>query len=169
MTRGNHFLGEKRCVPEQGCAEHSSWRRWPRRAAAAADLNRQINFNIPRQPLAQALADFSRQSDVIVVASSEVTSGKTSTPINAITTPAGALKQLLEGTKLQYTQEKDGSVIVKQPMRISMLLDSSGSNAQEDTFSPAQGRVRIVSGHPGTRKSKTQLDRQRELSWKKSL
>jgi iron complex outermembrane receptor protein len=88
--------------------------------AAAADLTREIAFDIPAQPLAQALTDFSRQSDVIVVAASELTTGKLSQPVNATTTAAKALTQLLEGSNLVYTQEKDGSIIVKKPVKISM-------------------------------------------------
>lgn len=95
----------------------------------AADLDRAIPFNIPEQPLAQALADFSRQSDVIVIASTDITAGKVSNPINETTTAAKALKQLLQGTQLQYTQEKDGSIIVKQSLRISMAK-ADGANPE---------------------------------------
>src|SRR6266702_5840964 len=88
--------------------------------AAAADLNREFNINIPKQPLAASLTDFSRQSDVIVVASSDLTAGKFSKPVNATTTAAKALKQLLEGSKLAFTQENDGSIVVKQLLKTSM-------------------------------------------------
>src|SRR3954469_6555945 len=75
--------------------------------ATAADLTREISFNIPRQPLAQALAEFSRQSDVIIVAASELTDGKVCNPVSTTTTAAKALAQLLDGTKLTYMQDKD--------------------------------------------------------------
>src|ERR1700712_5239004 len=81
--------------------------------AAAADLTREISFNIPRQPLAQALAEFSRQSDVIIVAASELTDGKVCNPVSATTTAARALTQLLDGTKLTYVQDADGAIVVK--------------------------------------------------------
>jgi iron complex outermembrane receptor protein len=88
--------------------------------AVAADLTREISFNIPQQPLAQALAEFSRQSDVIIVASSDLTAGKISKPINATTTAAKALTQLLDGSQLVYTQDKDGSIVVQKPTGITM-------------------------------------------------
>jgi iron complex outermembrane receptor protein len=89
----------------------------------AADLTREISFNIPQQPLAQALAEFSRQSDVIIAASSEITAGKTSKPINTTTTAAKALQLLLEGSKLVYTQDKDGSIVIKRPGRTTRDAD----------------------------------------------
>jgi iron complex outermembrane receptor protein len=88
--------------------------------AAATDLNREFKFNIPQQPLAEALADFSRQSDVIIIAPSELTAGKLSKPVNATTTPAKALKQLLEGSSLVYTQENDGSIVVRLSLKTSV-------------------------------------------------
>jgi iron complex outermembrane recepter protein len=91
-------------------------------AVAAADLDRRIAFNIPAQPLSQALAEFSRQSDVIVVVSSEITAGKLSQAVSETTTAEKALQRLLEGTKLVYTQETDGSIVIK---RAAGALESS--------------------------------------------
>lgn len=95
----------------------------------AADPARRIAFNIPSRPLAQALADFSRQSDVIVVAASELVKGKVSKALNVTTTAEEALKQLMEGSKLIYTQEQDGSIIVKQAVTESAPTSDTAASA----------------------------------------
>src|SRR5689334_12769271 len=83
-------------------------------------------FNIPAQPLAEALADFSRQSDVIVLAPSTLTGGRTSKAVAGEMSPARALDQLLDGTDLHYVMEQDGSVILQgQASRAEAQSDSS--------------------------------------------
>lgn len=84
--------------------------------AAAGSLDKEMTFDIPAQPLSKALADFSRQADTNVVATTDITNGKTSRAVNATTTPVRALEIMLEGTKLQYQQGKDGSIVVSQPI-----------------------------------------------------
>lgn len=106
--------------------------------ATAADLTREISFDIPAEPLAQALADFSRQSDVIVVAASAVTDGRLSTAIHTTATAEAALKKLLQGSKLVYTQEMDGSIVVRQPVEVSMKDTPDRSAYSSDPPQPAQ-------------------------------
>ncbi len=80
---------------------------------AAADLTREIDFDIPAQPLSQALADFSRQAETNVVATTEITSGKISRAVKGTTTAVKALNRLLEGTDLQYRVQGDGAIVVE--------------------------------------------------------
>jgi outer membrane receptor protein involved in Fe transport len=121
--------------------------------AAAADLNHEFIFNIPKQPLAEALADFSRQSDLIVVAPSELTAGKLSNAVKATTTAAKALTLLLEGSQLVYTQDSDGSVVVKRPSKTtlreadpppsSILTDTRPSAPSSTEQSAGQGAMQL--------------------------
>jgi iron complex outermembrane recepter protein len=112
----------------------------------AADLSRQIAFDIPAQPLAHALAEFSRQSDVIVVAASDITAGKLSKPINTTTTAERALKRLLEGSNLVYTQERDGSVIVKEATKAAQR--SADPPAASNDSKPHRSDITTPSDSP---------------------
>lgn len=79
-------------------------------ARAAESLK---SFDIPAKALAEALVEFSRQSDVIVVAPQAMTSGKRSTAISGSMTTQQAVEQLLRGTQLRYAIEADGSIVVQ--------------------------------------------------------
>jgi len=70
-------------------------------------------FDIPAQSLSEALADFSRQSDVIIFAPSELTKGKTSGTVAGELELTEALETLLNGTGLNYTREADGGFIIR--------------------------------------------------------
>ncbi|HWK73731.1 MAG TPA: TonB-dependent siderophore receptor [Povalibacter sp.] len=70
-------------------------------------------FDIPAKALAEALVEFSRQSDVIVVAPQTMTSGKISSAVSGTMTPQQAVEQLLKGTQLRYIIEADGSIVVR--------------------------------------------------------
>lgn len=107
--------------------------------ALAADLTREISFNIPRQPLAQALAEFSRQSDVIIVAASELTDGKLCNPVSATTTAAKALTQLLDGTRLTYMQDKDGAIVVKMAGTVSKRNDDPPADPPSVRLAQSEG------------------------------
>jgi iron complex outermembrane recepter protein len=116
--------------------------------AAAGDLNKEMSFDIPAQPLSQALADFSRQADTNVVATTDVTSGKTSRAVNAITTPVKALEMMLEGTNLQYKQGENGAIIVSQPIAKAseenqglLRVAQAGESAAASDQSPEQQKA----------------------------
>ena len=79
-------------------------------AAQAAD--QRARFDIPAQPLSQALAEFSRQSKANVLAPSSLTRGRTSAPVSGELTPEDALKQLLGDTPLKVEMQADGSMII---------------------------------------------------------
>jgi outer membrane receptor for ferric coprogen and ferric-rhodotorulic acid len=70
-------------------------------------------FDIPAKSLAEALVEFSRQSDVIVIAPHQMTSGKRSTAVSGTMTMQQAVERLLEGTQLEYVMEGDGSIVVR--------------------------------------------------------
>lgn len=68
-------------------------------AARAADTR---VFDLPEQPLAQALRAFAAQADVSIGLSGADTGGKQSRAVRGAITPQEALTQLLEGTRLAF-------------------------------------------------------------------
>ncbi|MEW5927612.1 MAG: TonB-dependent siderophore receptor [Gemmatimonadota bacterium] len=81
-------------------------------ARAAADTTVRLRFNIPEQPLAGALADFARQSDVRVRVDLAAASGARSRPVSGSLNAAEALRRLLDGTGLEARFPDDGTALV---------------------------------------------------------
>ena len=69
-------------------------------------------FNIPAQSLADALAAYSQQSDVIVFAPSSVLENKESSGVTGDMTPTEALEKLTGEHSLNYSSQPDGSIVV---------------------------------------------------------
>jgi len=72
----------------------------PRAAAAPGDTIARVTFNIPALPLADALAEFSRQADVRIRLDAAAASGARSHAVSGSYTAAEALRRMLEGTGL---------------------------------------------------------------------
>ncbi|HEY3814582.1 MAG TPA: TonB-dependent receptor [Caulobacteraceae bacterium] len=81
-------------------------------ATSAHAQGASTEFEIPAEPLAQALLQFSKQANVDVGAAADLTRGKTSHAVHGTMTPQEALKQLLEGTGLSVTPRGDGGLVV---------------------------------------------------------
>ena len=73
-----------------------------------------IAFDIPAQPLSKALAEFSRQSDVTVIAPSSMTRGKTSRGISGDLPAAEALSVILQETGLGFQDRQSGAYVLVQ-------------------------------------------------------
>lgn len=71
-------------------------------------------FDIPALPLSEALAEFSRQSKINVVAPSSLTRGKISNAIVGEMEPGQALQALIGTAALDIRMEDDGSLILAQ-------------------------------------------------------
>ncbi|NOZ41595.1 MAG: TonB-dependent receptor, partial [Alphaproteobacteria bacterium] len=71
-------------------------------------------FNIPSQPLAQALAKFSEQADITIFASSALTAGKTSKILTGKYDTAMALENILRGSGLVAQTDHGGTIIIKR-------------------------------------------------------
>lgn len=71
-------------------------------------------FDIPAQPLATALLEFSRQSDVLILVSPALTNGKTSAALNAVLPIDEAIGRLLRGTHLQAISNPKGGYRVER-------------------------------------------------------
>ena len=80
-------------------------------------------FDIQSKPLAEALMDFGLQSDTVVVAPSDLTTGKTAKPVRGELTPAQALDRILEGSGLGYARDEDGNVTI---VISSLLREGAG-------------------------------------------
>lgn len=82
------------------------------------------HFNLPAQPLAKALQDFARITELIVLAPAPLLEGRTSAPVQGDFLPRDALERVLLGTglKAEFTQP-DEAIIVAQPA----TAEASGS------------------------------------------
>jgi type II secretory pathway component GspD/PulD (secretin) len=69
-------------------------------------------FEIKAQPLSEALMAFGAQTGSIVMASSELTTGKISKPVSGQLTRQEALTRLLLGTGLTFESSADGTILI---------------------------------------------------------
>jgi hypothetical protein len=75
-----------------------------------------LHFDIKAQPLSEALMAFGAQTGTIVMASSEITTGKISKPVTGQLTCQDALTRMLQGTGLKFETNADGTfLIVRAP------------------------------------------------------
>ena len=71
-------------------------------------------FDIPAQPLSEALVDFSRQAGVNAFARSGTTNGYTSAPVSGTMSAEAALNQLIGNAPVEIRAQADGSFEVAQ-------------------------------------------------------
>jgi iron complex outermembrane recepter protein len=71
-----------------------------------------LHFDIKAQSLSEALMEFGVQTGAIVMASSELTAGKTSKPVTGQLTRQEALIRLLQGTGLKSETNANGSILI---------------------------------------------------------
>ena len=75
-----------------------------------------MRFDIKAQPLSEALMAFGAQTGAIVMASSELTTGKISKPVIGQLTCQDALTRMLQGTGLKFEANANGTfLIVRAP------------------------------------------------------
>ena len=113
-------------------------------AAANAEEEKTRNFSIEAQPLAMALVEFSRQSDITVIAPSKTTRGLQSRAVVGEMEPAEALEALLGEADLELRTRRDRAIILAQvskesgPIRETQIEEDAGSFAvaedEEDVF-----------------------------------
>jgi outer membrane receptor for ferric coprogen and ferric-rhodotorulic acid len=82
-------------------------------ASMAQTANTQSGYDIPPQPLAQALMIFGRQSGMQVTAAGALTTGRTSTAVKGDLAAAEALSQLLTGTGLTFRFIDNGGIQIE--------------------------------------------------------
>ncbi|MCG2842820.1 TonB-dependent receptor [Sandaracinobacter sp. RS1-74] len=115
--------------------------------AAAQDAGARA-FDIPAQPLRDAIVLFSRQSGLQLTAEGGLTAGRMSSAVKGEQPPAEALGRLLAGTGLTW-RWLDGGSVVLQP-----APDASDGSVQLDTLrvegaGAAAGIVRAGTGEGG--------------------
>jgi hypothetical protein len=71
-----------------------------------------MHFDIKAQPLSEALMAFGVQTGAIVMASSELTTGKISKPVNGQLTRQEALTRMLKGTGLKFDTNANGTILI---------------------------------------------------------
>ena len=69
-------------------------------------------FDIKAQPLSEALMAFGVQTGAIVMASSELTTGKVSKPVAGQLTRQEALTRMLQGTGLKFETNANGTILI---------------------------------------------------------
>ena len=77
-----------------------------------AQAERTVTFDLPAQPLAQALTAFGRQAGMQIAVDSAAVAGKTSAPVRGAMTAEQALRQLLAGSGLNYQFTSASAVTV---------------------------------------------------------
>lgn len=82
--------------------------------AYAQQAEARRDFNIPAQPLASALIEFSRQSDTVVTAPAGLTRHKLAPALHGNYTPSEALRVLLAGSGLRSRIGSGGSFIIER-------------------------------------------------------
>ena len=82
--------------------------------AQGADDSEIASFDIPEMPLSEAIAEFSRQSSITVIAPSSMTDGRRSLPIFGSLEPGAALLAMLGDANLDLKKRDDGSIILTQ-------------------------------------------------------
>ncbi len=118
---------------------------------------RATNFNIPAQPLGEALADYAEQADVLILASADVTRGKRSAGISGLMTASAALDALLNGQGLKGDRRADGSILVNEqggdseqknlnPAPVLMAQNTSQTPSMETSSRSSEGGTSIVTG-----------------------
>lgn len=123
-------------------------------APAEALEQRTVSFSVNAQPLASALAEFSRQADMTVTAPGRLTQGKQSPGFKGVATPIEAIAAILKGTGLQ-AREQGGALVIDQAQDAALLGTVQGQVLRADNKVPLRSvRVSI----PGTEFS-TSTDR----------
>ena len=72
------------------------------RREGGPELGKQVQFDIPAQPLRDALFAYTKATGFGILLDDDMTSGRRSTSVRASLTPEQALKTLLTGTGLDY-------------------------------------------------------------------
>ncbi|KVT98697.1 secretin and TonB N terminus short domain protein [Burkholderia ubonensis] len=93
------------------------------------------HFDLPAQPLAKALQDFARITELIVLAPAPLLDARTSAPVRGEFLPREALERVLAGTGLraEFTRP-DEAIIVARPADSALPIDGVGASDELRTF-----------------------------------
>jgi iron complex outermembrane receptor protein len=148
---------------EAGAAPHFD----PARLQLAQD-DGTAQFDIPAQPLADALATFGRQSGWQLSYPSDLARGLRSQPIAGLHRPESALTQMLSGTGIAWRLVGERTVVLEKPAAESgvVMLDPltvEGQQIGESATGPVEGYVAERSGS-GTKTDTPLIETPRSVS-----
>jgi outer membrane receptor protein involved in Fe transport len=98
-------------------------------AGAAALAQSVYEFNLPQQPLADALRAIGRQTNMNILFEPETVKQLTAPAVHGLLSPEEAIKRVLAGTKL----------VVEQTETNSLLITRAAANATSKSSSPSTG------------------------------
>jgi outer membrane receptor for ferric coprogen and ferric-rhodotorulic acid len=124
----------------------------PVAAQTAKTVRAAQNYNIPAQPLANALNIFGRQSGLQVSLASSNVDGVTSRSVSGSHSAQQALSIMLQGTGLPYRINADRTVVVGQADAVSNVApsDGGGGTLLEAITITAIGSAQTVAEAPAT-------------------
>lgn len=106
--------------------------------AQAEEIRRQ--FNIPRGPAARSIAEFARQADVNVLASSSGLDGVITNEVNGLLEIGEALAQLVNRTGLVSHINPNGSIFIATP-KIQERTPDANSRLPHETQAGQNRRI----------------------------
>jgi hypothetical protein len=109
-------------------------------ASAPAPSTAVIHFDLPAQPLAQALHAYGRLTQLLVMAQTSLIAGHMSTSVSGDYSPRDALQHLLAGTGFEASFSHQNEAII---LPASPTADPSSSQAPATASSPAVDAVDI--------------------------
>ncbi len=95
-------------------------------------LEAQRNFSLVEQPLNQALANFSVQTNLLIVAPSNLVNGISAPAVSGTMSPSEALEKLLKGTGLGFSRGENGQVHIQQSYNMSAQSTQVGGDASTE-------------------------------------
>jgi len=111
-------------------------------AAAGAASAQVVTFNIPSEPLSQALHDYGQESGRQVIVTEDLVQGRTSREVRGALTPDHALTLLLDGAGLVARPRSTGAVMIERGTAAQGIRESAN---------PLAGRTRGPTANAGTR------------------
>ncbi|KDP88700.1 hypothetical protein CF70_028930 [Cupriavidus sp. SK-3] len=102
----------------------------------------EMTFDLPAQPLKQALAQYDAQTSLSVFFSSELAAGRTSNAVHGSYSPEAALRKLLEGTGLNVqAAAADAFVLVPGARNPDMAVAQPPASAQRQYEGTVQSQI----------------------------
>lgn len=101
------------------------------------------SFDIPEQALSSAILEFSRQADVLVVVSPDLTTGKRSQAVRGAIPIDAAVRQLLRGSDLRAVQNPAGGYRIE---RSAILSQTTLTGDEGRSAADGQDAAIIVTG-----------------------
>lgn len=95
-------------------------------AARAAD-DRALDFNLPQQDLGPALNSLALQADRQLIFEDAMVSGRTAPAVVGHVTTADALRSVLRGTGLDFSEDEHGTIVIRRAAPVPVVRRSSSA------------------------------------------